>query len=147
MALRHSITLTQWVHQRGETVKESVLVADISVADREQLAVRVAPFPEIDLAGYVEDDVTALYSLRSLRPDVILIGLAPHAGLGRDLIREIHKAHPTVTIILLARQMPIPVQRLWLAMGADFFLDKDTELESLVGIVLSLRSGRSHYHF
>lgn len=133
----------------GGPLKDSVrvLIADTSVADRDQLVVRMAPFPEIDLAGYAQDGEEALNAVRAFSPDVVIFGLAPHAGLGRDLIREIHMAHPSVAVIMLARQMPIPVQRLWLDLGVDFCLDKETELESLIGVVASLRNGKSYYRF
>lgn len=125
----------------GEILKDKVrvLIADLSVTDRNRLTELFHPFPEIELVGCVQNGTDALAMFQSLLPDVVVVSLAADVGFGRDLIRGIHVTRPSAVVIMHTRQASSPLRRLWLALGVDFFVDTDFELESVIGIVAAQR--------
>lgn len=118
-----------------------IVVADDSVAIREQLGRSFAQVDGCTLVGMAEDGHEALNMVRSLRPDVVVLDISmPHRS-GIQVLREIRGEDPSTIIVMFTADPSAVLQDVCLQAGANFYLDK-SQLSELLDICteqLSLR--------
>jgi two-component system nitrate/nitrite response regulator NarL len=109
------------------------LLADIIVAVLREDGVETAR-----VAG--RDDAEILASVVSLRPDLVLLSLAP----GDDMIRlgtRIIRDHPTTRVMAVDREADPRTQRIALEAGFSAYLTTGTPLSQFVGAIGSVLGG------
>jgi pilus assembly protein CpaE len=123
-----------------------VLLVDEAAALHQQVAVTLVPHADIELVGTASTGAEALDSIRTFRPDVVLLSMdLPAAGDGAALAEAISTRFPFVSMIMSSRsEEPDQLRRAMLA-GARHFLAKPfSDVELLDGIrgVYRLDAGR-----
>jgi DNA-binding response OmpR family regulator len=76
-----------------------------------------------------------------LKPDVVLLDIQLPHGSGLDVLRSI-KQNGRGPLTIVATNFPYPQYRKRaLDLGADYFLDKTTDIEELRGLITQLTGG------
>ena len=82
--------------------KIAVFLADSQVLYREGVRMALSKEGDIEVVGEADDGEDALYQIKSLSPDVVIVDYKlPHLD-GPDLTREIKRHWPTISVILLS---------------------------------------------
>jgi DNA-binding NarL/FixJ family response regulator len=112
-----------------------VLLVDDSVIVRERLTLLLSDLPHVEVVGEVDDAPQALELIRRRKPDVVILDIHLPHGSGLELLPDIKREFPAMTVIMLTNY-PYPQYRAkCLANGADFFFDKSTEFQKIAGVM------------
>ena len=108
-----------------------VFVADDSIVLRERVLDMLRDIPGVEVLGCAEDGLHAITSIRSLRPDAVVLDIQMPRGTGLDVLKNI-KHDGGRPIVVVFTNFPYPQYRKRaLEFGADYFFDKTTEFEQL----------------
>lgn len=128
-----------------------VLVADNSALVRERLVALVSELETIDLVGQAGDAGETLGCVDRFSPDVVILDSRTIDRNGLQVLKEI-KAGKTAPVVIVLSTDPYPQYReMCRRLGADFFLDKDTEFDrvnkvlGMLGYERNTSYPRGHY--
>jgi DNA-binding NarL/FixJ family response regulator len=106
-----------------------VLVADNSVLVRERLVALVSELETIDLIDQTGDAGETLGYIDRCKPDVVILDARMIERDGLQVLTAI-KARRAAPLVIVLSTDPYPQYReVCRQLGADFFLDKDTEFD------------------
>ena len=126
---------------RERSLPVSVVIADDSSVVRERLAAMLGELPGVSVVGLSNNVSTTLDTMRSLRPDVLVLDLSMPGGSGLDVLRTIsHQRLPTQVIVLTNYSFP-EYEREARKYGASAFLNKSTQFPEVVEFVRNLANG------
>lgn len=109
-----------------------VLIADDHPATRKGIQMFLSTDPGTQVVGEAEDCQDAVRKAKSLRPDVILMDLLMPEPCGVEAIAEIKGCTPNVKIVVLTMVRHEQTAKIARAAGADGFLRKDIDGESIL---------------
>jgi chemotaxis response regulator CheB len=115
-----------------------VLVADTSALVRERLVAMLSEVKSIETITQAENASQTLGSVQRCRPDVVILDgcMSDHRGL--EVVTQI-KADSGAPVVIVLSQFPYPQYRArYQESGADFFLDKGTEIMRVVELITGL---------
>ena len=115
-----------------------VFIADDSQVLRERLYEMLSELPEVEIMGYAQDVPEALTSIKTLKPDVVILDIRMPGGSGVDVLQEIKKDKQTPMVIVLTNYPYPQYRKKCMEMGADFFFDKSAEFEKVTAIFKQL---------
>lgn len=122
-----------------------IFIVENSTYLQERLARLVTRLHEAEVVGFAANARDAVDRVRQQRPDIVLLDIRLDGSSGLTVLQELKRLAQAPVIIVLTN-FPYPQYRTrFLAAGADYFLDKSTELDQLVQILSQLRS-RFHWH-
>jgi DNA-binding NarL/FixJ family response regulator len=106
-----------------------VLVADNSALVRERLVALVSEIETIDLIGQAGDAGETLGFVDEFSPDAVILDSRMIERDGLQVLTAI-KTRYTAPVVIVLSTDPYPQYReMCRQLGADFFLDKDTEFD------------------
>lgn len=82
--------------------KIRVFLADSQVLYREGVCIALSKEGDIEVVGEADDGEDALYQIKSLSPDVVIVDSKLPSLDGPDLARRIKRHMPTISVILLS---------------------------------------------
>lgn len=116
----------------------TVFIADDSDPVRERLIAVLSEIEGAEVIGEARNYDEAVEGIRSLKPHVVILDIQMPGGSGIDVLKEIKQdGHPPMVLMLTNHVSP-PYRKKCMEWGADFFLDKSREFESLACIFSSL---------
>src|SRR5690349_17942990 len=118
-----------------------ILVVDDSARARKQIIGLLSELNEIEVIGQACCAQDALNAIRELKPDVLTLDIQMSGGSGLDVLRKIKQVDAAPFVIMLTNHSSFPFRESCIEAGANFFLDKSTELRRLKGIIQSLLEG------
>jgi DNA-binding NarL/FixJ family response regulator len=119
-----------------------VLVADNSVLVRERLVALVSEVEAIDQVGQAGNAGEILGCVDRLSPDVVILDSRTIDRNGLQVLKTI-KAGKAAPVVIVLSTDPYPQYReMCRQLGADFFLDKDTEFERVNKVLGTLGNGQ-----
>ena len=128
-----------------------VLVADNSALVRERLVALVSELETIDLVGQAGDAGETLGCVDRFSPDVVILDSRMIERNGLQVLKQIKAGNRAPVVIVLSTD-PYPQYReMCRQLGADFFLDKDTEFDRVnkvlgtLGYERNTPNPRGHY--
>ena len=104
---------------------------------------RLAAEGDIELVGEAPDASTGIELVREQRPDVVLLDFALPDRSGSDAMREILTISPEIKVILLAAEADETTQLQALHAGAAGFLLKSIDLDILPRVLRGVRAGEA----
>jgi DNA-binding response OmpR family regulator len=116
-------------------VEDSVLMA---TQLRELIGASAADASVVIATG--QDD--ALRKLGNFTPDIVILDLLLKEGSGFSLLRELVARSPRPSIVVLTNYALPKYRDYSLLIGADYFLDKATSIESLPSIIEAIARRR-----
>jgi len=115
-----------------------VLIADDSAVVVERLVTLLSELEDVEIIAEAQTCGEATECIRQLQPDVVILDIRMPDGSGIDVL-ETAKKTATAPIIMMLTNFPYPQYReKCLRAGADFFFDKSTEFEEMIGVFRSL---------
>ena len=115
-----------------------VLIADDSAVVVERLITLLSELPEVEIVGEAQTSGEATERIRQLQPDVVILDIRMPGGSGIDVLETVKKFVPA-PIVVMFTNFPYPQYReRCLRAGADFFFDKSTEFDQMIGVFRSV---------
>lgn len=115
-----------------------VLIADDSAVFRERLRTLITELPQVALVGEATNGQEALEQARALRPDVLILDVRMPRMSGLAVLKELRQAKSRTTVIVLTIQSESVYRERVLGAGANYFLNKATQINELESLLLEL---------
>jgi DNA-binding NarL/FixJ family response regulator len=121
-----------------------VFLVDDSVIILEKLSSMLSDIDGVSIAGQARSADDAIQSIVKLKPDAVILDIRLNlGGNGMDVLMRIKNENPAPTVIMLTNY-PYPQYReKCMALGADYFFDKVTEIEKINDTIERLRADKS----
>lgn len=115
-----------------------ILVADDSDMLRERIVGLLSGLDGIEVVGHAQAELEALQAISSYKPDALILDIQMILGRGIAVLTKIKQECPGMVVIILTNFTAFPYRKRCLEVGADFFLDKSTEIGKLREIIQNL---------
>lgn len=115
-----------------------VFIADDSDPVRERLIALLSEIGGAEVVGEARNYDEAIEGIRSLKPHVVILDVQMPGGSGIDVLKEIKQDSRPPVVLMLTNHASPPYREKCVEWGADFFLDKSRDFESLASIFSSL---------
>ena len=94
--------------------------------------------PGVRVVGEAELACDAIYTIRRLKPTVVVLDIAMPGGSGLEVLEAIRRESHHPTVIMLTNFSQDSFRERCVEMGADHFLDKLTQINQLPEIIANL---------
>ena len=127
---------------RGGKVR--VLMVDDSVAIQQSFGALLATAPGIDVVAYADDLATAIASITSHHPDLIVLDarLRGH-DQGIDVLRYVRQHHPDIKVVVFSQFGWASMRKRHMDAGALAYFDKGTEFQQARDWITGLSNAQS----
>ena len=116
-----------------------IFIADDSAVVRERLIEMLSELPEIEIIGQAQDGLEATNLIKKLNPDVVILDIRMPRENGIDVLQNI-KRDKQAPIVIMLTNYPYPQYRKkCMEAGADFFFEKSTEFEKVMGVLKKVK--------
>jgi len=95
----------------------------------------ISELPGIEVIGQAESAEKAINSIRILKPDVTILDIRMPGGDGIEVLKNIKKDKSAPLIIILTDDLYPQYRKKCLDSGADYFFDKSTEFQKVIGVL------------
>src|SRR5689334_18678514 len=121
-----------------------VLIADDTKPVAEMLTELLSDEGRVAIVGIAESETGVIESIRSLKPDVVVLDLQLSSGSGTDVIRAVRAdaALSATRILVTSNHVSTQMRDGCLALGAEAFYDKVKELGALAKKIDELADDR-----
>jgi DNA-binding NarL/FixJ family response regulator len=117
----------------------NVFIVDDSEIVVNKLMTMLSGIAGVEYAGHAKNTLDAIRSIVEIKPDVVVLDIRLNGGdNGMDVLTRIKKENPPPKVIMLTNYPYPQYLEKCRALGADFFLDKVTEIEKLCETVNQL---------
>lgn len=117
------------------TGKLKILVVDDSILISNRLKNLLSELEYVQFSGHAENYEDALIFTDALRPHILLLDVNLTAKSGIDVLKHVKKYYPSIKVIMFTNQSDGYYRKLCNNLGADYFLDKSSEFDSLIGLL------------
>jgi DNA-binding NarL/FixJ family response regulator len=115
-----------------------ILVVDDSAKLRQQIIGLLSELNGIEIIGQAHSAMDAFNAIRELKPDVLTLDIQMTGGSGLDILRKIKQEGGAPFVIMLTNHCSLPFRKSCMEAGANFFLDKSTEVRKVKQIIQGL---------
>ena len=115
-----------------------IFVADDSAMLREQIIALLSGLDGVVISGQAHDARVAYQSICALKPDVVILDIQMIGGSGIDVLKQIKQELRAPVVMMLTNRTSPPYRKRCQQAGADYFLDKSTELGKVKEIIQGL---------
>ena len=127
-----------------KTASHKVMIVDDHTIMRDGLQSLLAAEPGFEVVGTAADGRSAIRSVGTLKPDIILMDLTMPGTSGIDAIAHIKRQHPHIKLIALTFHKEDRYIHATLEAGADAYVLKDDSRTELLTALRSVLSGKSY---
>ena len=115
-------------------------IVDDSDSIRRRLVSILEAIDNVSVVGVASNASEAIAGILAVRPDFVLLDLNLKSGShsGMDVLRIVHLQLPAVELVVLTNHSEPQYRRACARAGANHFLDKSTEFDSVRTIVLDI---------
>lgn len=105
-----------------------IFIVDDSKAVREHLAKMLSEINGARIAGQARNFDEAIDGIRKFKPGLVILDIQMPGGTGIEVLRIIKQYdHPMIVLVLTNHSNP-QYRKKCLALGADYFLDKNKDI-------------------
>jgi len=115
-----------------------VFIADDSSLLRKQLIELLNELEAVEVVGQAQGAQGTIDIIRALKPDVVTLDIHMLDGSGIDLLMKVKSENLAPVVIMLTNHASFPYRKKCMEAGADFFVDKATELDEVKRIAQDL---------
>lgn len=121
-----------------------IFIADDHAMMREGLRRIIASADDMRIVTEAIDGGGVMQQIESSACDLLMLDMTMPGVSGIDLIREVRKARPNLPILVLSMHNTGKIVTAALRAGANGYLTKDSDPDSLVGIIRKVAQGGRH---
>lgn len=103
----------------------------------------LAPYPELDLVGFVEEGLAVYEQCLKLKPDLVFMDLKLPGMSGFEVIRQLRQRWPELMIIMLTATVEEKSAREALDVGANGYVLKNSPKSTLLAAIKSVSKGKT----
>jgi DNA-binding NarL/FixJ family response regulator len=122
-----------------------VVVVDDHDLLREGVTACLSGFDQLEVVGEASNGEAAIREVSRLEPDVVVVDLVMPGMDGVEVIRRLRAAHPTIGLLALSSFIELDQIREVIRVGANGYLVKSVDAESLAEAVRSAATGRGAF--
>ena len=122
-----------------------VVVVDDHDLLREGVTACLSGFDNLEVVGEASSGEAAIREVRELAPDVVVVDLVMPGMSGVELIERLRAEHPTIGLLALSSFIELERIRQVIKAGANGYLVKSVDAESLAEAVRSAATGRGAF--
>jgi DNA-binding NarL/FixJ family response regulator len=119
-----------------------ILIVDDHPIVRLGIRQMLAAEPDLEVSGEADSADEARRSIRSARPDLVIVDLSLAEGTGLDLIRSFRESLPGLPVLVLSMHDEALFADRVLRAGARGYIMKREAITGLVGAIRQVLSGR-----
>ncbi len=108
-----------------------VYIVDDSPMMVERILLKLSCIEGLEITGSAGEEITALHDIGTLRPDFIIIDIRLRGGDGINLLKNVKKEHPGITVAMLTNYSSPEFRDKCASLGADFFFDKSRDFDRI----------------
>jgi len=120
------------MNQSSATMKSRVLVVDDHPIVRQGLTLLINRESDLTVCGEAEDAHTAMQSLNSTRPDILVVDISLHGPDGLDLLKNVRSRHPELPVLILSMHDESIYAERALRAGAQGYIMKQEATEKVL---------------
>jgi two-component system, NarL family, invasion response regulator UvrY len=124
--------------------KIKILIADDHAIVREGLKQILADTKDIVVAGHADNGSDAIKLVRNSNCDVLLLDISMPDRSGIEVLKQIKKEHPKLTVLMLSMHREDQYAIRSLKAGAAGYLNKQSAPDQLVDAIRQVASGRKY---
>lgn len=125
--------------------KIRVLIVDDLARVRQGLRTVLQLSEGFEVVGEACNGLEAIHAAKQLKPEVILMDMAmPELG-GLEATQRIKQRHPEIGIVIITIHGNLGVREKAIQMGADAFIGKEADTESLIKTIREVRKSTYHH--
>lgn len=94
----------------------------------------------IGFIGQAECGIAGMNMIKQHQPGLVIIDLHIPGTSGFDILSWVKEKQPGVKVIMISNSIKAEYKLISESLGADYFLDKQTELSKIEGIIQSITS-------
>ncbi len=121
----------------------NVFIVDDSQVVCNGLESMLSEIEGVRIAGRAQDVRGAVEAIQRLKPDFVILDIRLIDGSGIDVLKEIKKRDPSPVVLVLTNYPYPQYRKKCLDMGAEYFLDKVTEIDKIPGIFKNMTAKAS----
>jgi DNA-binding NarL/FixJ family response regulator len=95
----------------------------------------------VEVVGQADEAASAIGSIRELKPDAVVLDIRLARGTGLDVLEHVKRDQHAPIVMMLTNYPHPQYRRRCFEYGADYFLDKSTEFDSVRGVFKDLLAG------
>jgi len=119
-----------------------VFLVEDAPAIRTRLAQMLGEIKGVEIVGEADTPAAAIDGiLRSTAASVVL-DLQLVGGSGIEVLRTVHPLRPDIAFIVLTNHATDQYRKICMEAGADYFLDKSTEIQKVKDLIAALGAAR-----
>jgi YesN/AraC family two-component response regulator len=115
-----------------------VFIADDSKLFRERLVSMLSDFSGIEIIGQAENGITAVNSIKKLKPDLVILDIRMPKKSGLKVLQEIKEDKDSPVVIMVTNYPYSQYREKCMEIGSEFFFDKSNEYEQVIEVVKQL---------
>lgn len=120
------------MNQSSATTKSRVLVVDDHPIVRQGLTLLINRESDLTVCGEAEDAHTAMQSLTSTRPDILVVDISLNGPDGLDLLKNVRSRHPELPVLILSMHDESIYAERALRAGAQGYIMKQEATEKVL---------------
>lgn len=109
-----------------------VVLVDDSAPLRRRVAALLEEIPGVRVVGEAETPPEAVQVIQATSPDVIVLDLRLREGVGLDVLQQVRLLGSRARILVFTNHPAEVFREVYVAAGAEAFLDKSRDSEQLV---------------
>jgi YesN/AraC family two-component response regulator len=117
---------------------KNILLVDDSPIIIKGLKKIIGTIENLNIAGEAETTYAALDLFKQNKPDIVILDINLRGGNGIDIIHDFKKLNPSTVVIMLTNYSKETFRKTSLEHGANYFLDKITDVDKLIEILTEL---------
>ena len=115
-----------------------VLIADDTNLIRERLQEMVSVSRQLEVVGSFANGTDTLEGLRTLKPDLAIIGLEMTGLNGIEVLKEIRKENTSLVYIILTLFSSEFYREMAMEAGADYFFSKPDDFKKVACVMVEM---------
>ena len=110
-------------------------IVDDSVRVIEGVRALLSNIEGLEFIGHATTASSAVEAIVKLKPDVVILDIRLIGESGMSVLERIKKERPPPVVIMLTNYPDPPYRKKCRELGAEYFFDKVTEIESFVKVL------------
>ena len=119
----------------------NVYIVDDSDSIRQRLVSILESIDGVAVVGQAGNASDAIAGILATHPDSVLLDLNLGGGSGLEMLKTLHQQLPIVKFVILTNHSEPQYRRACARAGAEYFLDKSTEFDTVRNIIAGIAAG------